>query len=94
MGNVLQWALKGAEMYARLDGELQDCDAVQEATKEYFSDVDTIAAWLEAEHHTLTRYPTMTPALTKLRSSTTSAWCEAEGPAVPSSRTAWGTLHG
>ena len=46
LGNVLQWALKGAEMYARLEGELPDCDAVEEATSDYFSDVDTIAAWL------------------------------------------------
>ena len=48
MGNVLQWALEGAEMYARLEGELPDCDAVEEATSDYFSDVDTIAAWLES----------------------------------------------
>ena len=51
LGVVLQWALKGAAMYARLDGELSDCDAVTEATSDYFSDVDTIGAWLEACHY-------------------------------------------
>ena len=48
LGNVLQWALKGAEMYTKLEGELQDCDAVQEATRDYFEDVDTIGRWLAA----------------------------------------------
>ena len=65
LGNVLQWALEGAEMYARLPGEIEDCDAVIKATRDYFDEVDTIGAWLEAsttESMTLVR---------RLRSSTT-----------------------
>ena len=48
LGKVLQWALKGAETYARLKGELPDCQAVKEATREHFDDVDTIGGWLSS----------------------------------------------
>ena len=91
LGNVLQWALRGAAMYARLEGELQDCDAVLEATSDYFSDVDTIAAWLEAatsEAH-IPEHDTGAAACYKHYS----AWCDAEGQR-PSSRTAWGISMG
>ena len=91
LGRVLQWALEGAEMYARLEGELPDCDAVQEATSDYFSDVDTIAAWLEAgttPSH-IREYDTGATAAYKHYS----AWCEAEGQR-PTSRTAWGISMG
>ena len=91
LGNVLQWALQGAEMYARLEGELPDCDAVEEATSDYFSDVDTIAAWLEAvttPAH-IPEHDTGAAAAFKHYA----AWCEAEGQ-KPSSRTAWGISMG
>ena len=92
LGNVLQWALRGAEMYARLEGEfLQDCAAVLEATADYFSDVDTIAAWLEAVTSPahIQEHDTGAAACFKHYS----AWCEAEGQR-PSSRTAWGISMG
>ena len=91
LGRVLQWALEGAEMYNRLEGELPDCNAVQEATSDYFSDVDTIAAWLEActtPSH-IPEHDTGAAAAFKHYS----AWCEAEGQR-PSSRTAWGISMG
>ncbi len=91
LGNVLQWALEGAEMYARLKGELTDCDAVLEATADYFSDVDTIGAWLASstsESH-IPEHDTGAAAAFKHYS----AWCEAEGQR-PASRTAWGISMG
>ena len=91
LGRVLQWALEGAEKYTRLEGELTDCDAVQEATRDYFSDVDTIAAWLEActtESH-IPEHDTGAAACFKHYS----AWCESEGQR-PTSRTAWGISMG
>ena len=39
LGKVLQWALRGAENYAFRKGELEDCSAVIEATRDYFTDV-------------------------------------------------------
>ena len=91
LGNVLQWALTGAEMYARLEGEIPDCDAVEEATSDYFSDVDTIAAWLEActSPAHIPEHDTGASAAYKHYS----AWCDAEGQ-KPVSRTAWGISMG
>ena len=88
MGLVLQWALEGAENYARIEGELPDCDAVKDATRDYFSDVDTIGAWLEAsttqslipEHDT-----GAAAAYTHYE-----AWCLKERQKA-TTRTAWGT---
>ena len=91
LGNVLQWALEGAEMYTRLEGELPDCDAVQEATRDYFSDVDTIGGWLASstsESH-IPEHDTSAAAAFKHYS----AWCEAEGQ-KPVTRTAWGISLG
>ena len=89
LGNVLQWALKGAEMYARLEGELPDCDAVTNATKDYFDDVDTIAAWLEACTTPVPEHATSASAAFKHYA----AWCDEEGQ-KPVSRTAWGITMG
>ena len=91
LGRVLQWALEGAAMYAKLKGELTDCDAVEEATADYFTDVDTIGAWLEAvtsEAH-IPEHDTGAAACYKHYS----AWCEAEGQ-KPSTRTSWGVSMG
>ena len=91
LGVVLQWALKGAAMYARLDGELSDCDAVTEATSDYFSDVDTIGAWLEASttESMIPEHDTGAAAAFKHYS----AWCKVEGH-KPSARTSWGVSMG
>ena len=91
LGVVLQWALKGAAMYARLDGELSDCDAVTEATSDYFSDVDTIGAWLEAVTTESITQELDTGAAAAFKHY--SAWCEAEGH-KPSTRTSWGISMG
>ena len=91
MGKVLQWALSGAETYAKLEGELPDCEAVTLATRDYFSDVDTIAGWLEVgttASHILEHDTGATAAFKHY-----SAWCEAEGQ-KPVSRTAWGISMG
>ena len=91
LAKVLQWALKGAELYAKLKGELQDCDAVKEATRDYFTDVDTIGAWLAAGT-TPSQIPEHdTGAATAYKHY--SAWCEKEGQ-KPTSRTAWGISLG
>ena len=91
LGVVLQWALQGAASYARLGGELSDCDAVTEATSDYFSDVDTIGAWLEASttESMLPEHDTGAAAAFKHYA----AWCEAEGQ-KPSTRTSWGVSMG
>ena len=91
LGRVLQWCLKGAEMYAKLEGELTDCKAVLEATADYFTDVDTIGAWLEAvtTESMLPEHDTGAAAAFKHYS----AWCDAEGHKA-SSRTAWGISMG
>ena len=91
LGRVLQWCLKGAEMYAKLEGELTDCKAVQEATADYFTDVDTIGAWLEAvtTESMLPEHDTGASAAYKHYV----AWCEAEGQ-KPSTRTSWGVSMG
>ena len=91
LGVVLQWALKGAEKYARLEGELTDCDAVLEATSDYFSEVDTIAAWLEAGTTKSIAPELDTGAAAAFKHY--SAWCVAEGQ-QPSSRTSWGISMG
>ena len=86
LGQVLQWALLGAEMYARLSGEIEDCDAVIQATKDYFIDVDTIGAWLEA-----CTTPSQIPELDTGAAAAFkhySAWCESEGQR-PTTRTSW-----
>ena len=91
MGKVLQWCLGGAESYARLKGELPDCDAVKDATRDYFTDVDTIGGWLEActtPSH-LPEHDTGATAAFKHYS----AWCESEGQR-PTSRMAWGISMG
>ena len=91
MGKVLQWALSGAETYAKLKGELLDCDAVKDATRDYFTDVDTIGGWLEActtPSH-ISDHDTGATAAFKHYS----AWCESEGQR-PTGRTAWGTSMG
>ena len=91
LGKVLQWALRGAESYARLKGELPDCQAVKEATREYFDDVDTIGGWLSSSttHSNIPEHDT--GAAAAFRHYT--AWCESEGQR-PTSRTAWGTSMG
>ena len=91
MGRVLQWALAGAATYATLPGELPDCDAVKGATREYFSDVDTIGAWLAAcaEPAHLQEQDTGATAAYKHYE----AWCEAEGQR-PSGRRSWGVSMG
>ena len=91
LGEVLQWALKGAEIYARLEGELPDCQAVKEATRDYFDDVDTIGGWLEActTASQIPEHDTGAAACFKHYS----AWCEKEGQ-KPTSRTAWGVSMG
>ena len=91
LGRVLQWCLKGAEMYNRLEGELQDCDAVQEATRDYFSDVDTIGAWLEAATTPAHIHEHDTGAAACFKHY--EAWCKSEGH-WPTSRTAWGISMG
>ena len=91
LGKVLQWALQGAASYARLKGELPDCQAVKEATREYFDDVDTIAGWLEACSSPSNIPEHDTGAAAAFRHYT--AWCESEGQR-PTSRTAWGTSMG
>ena len=91
LGRVLQWAVTGAERYARLTGELPDCQAVKDATAAYFTDVDTIGGWLAAAttpSHT-PEHDTSTAAAFKHYA----AWCESEG-LRPTSRTAWGTSMG
>ena len=87
LGRVLQWALEGTERYTKLEGELTDCDAVEEATSDYFSDVDTIGAWLEAGTTKSIAPELDTGAAAAFKHY--SAWCEAEGQR-PSSRTSWG----
>ena len=91
LGRVLQWALAGAAMYAKLEGELQDCQAVQEATADYFSDVDTIGAWLEAVTSPA-HIPEHDTGATKAFKHYTE-WCKSEGQ-WPASRTAWGISMG
>ena len=92
LGKVLQWALSGAERYARLNGELvEDCDAVIEATSDYFTDVDTIGGWL-ASSTTPSHIPEYdTSASAAFKHYVT--WCESEGQR-PTSRTAWGVSMG
>ena len=91
LGNVLQWALEGAAMYARLSGEIEDCDAVIKATRDYFDEVDTIGAWLEASttESMIPEHDTGAAAAFKHYV----AWCEAEGQ-KPSTRTSWGISMG
>ena len=91
LGKVLQWALSGAESYAKLQGELPDCQAVKDATSDYFDDVDTIGGWLSSS---------TIPAHTPDHETSASVafkhyvvWCESEGQR-PTSRTAWGTTMG
>ena len=92
LGKVLQWALRGAESYARLKGELvEDCDAVIEATRDYFTDVDTIGAWLEACTTPSNIPEDDTGAAAAFKHY--SAWCESEGQR-PTNRTAWGVTMG
>ena len=91
LGKVLQWALNGAASYARLKGELPDCQAVKDATREYFDDVDTIGGWLASstsESH-IPEHDTSASAAFKHYS----AWCESEGQR-PTSRTTWGVSMG
>ena len=87
LGQVLQWALLGAETYAQLEGELPDCEAVTMATLDYFSDVDTIGAWLQActTPAQIPEHDTGAATLFKHYS----AWCESEGQR-PTKVTAWG----
>ena len=92
LGNVLQWALAGAREYASLEGEeIADCMAVIEATKEYFDEVDTIGAWLEActRPSLIPEHDTGAAALFKHYL----AWCEYEGQYY-TNRTAWGKRMG
>ena len=87
LGNVLQWALAGAAMYARLEGEIEDCEAVIKATRDYFDDVDTIGAWLEA-----CTTPSLTPELDTGAAAAFEhyiTWCKSEGQYY-TNRTAWG----
>ena len=91
LSRVLQWALEGAKMYARLEGEIEDCDAVIKATKDYFDEVDTIAAWLQAG-----TTPSLTPELDTGAAAAFKhyvAWCEAEGQYY-TNRKAWGVSMG
>ena len=91
LGKVLQWALSGAESYAKLEGEMPDCQAVIEATRDYFDDVDTIGGWLSSSttRSHIPEHDTSASAAFKHYS----AWCESEGQR-PTSRTAWGTSMG
>ena len=91
LGKVLQWALQGAASYARFEGELPDCQAVKDATRDYFTDVDTIGAWLDTSTTPSHIQEDDTGAAAAFRHYT--AWCESEGQR-PTSRTAWGTSMG
>ena len=91
LGRVLQWALSGAEAYAKLKSELPDCQAVLEATRAYFDEVDTIGGWLSTS---------TTPSIIPEHDTGATAafkhyvaWCESEGQR-PTSRTAWGVSMG
>ena len=91
MGKVLQWALSGAASYAGLKVELPDCEAVTLATLDYFSDVDTIAGWLETSttpSHIPEHDTGATAAYTHYEE-----WCAKERQ-KPVSRTAWGISMG
>ena len=49
LGGVLRWVLDGAKRYAEAEGErLPIPEKVQLANDEYFNEVDTVGAWLEA----------------------------------------------
>ena len=91
LGVVLQWALKGAEKYAKLEGEIADCDAVKEATSDFFSDVDTIGAWLESST-TPSNIPEDDTGAAKAFEHYV-AWCKSEGQFY-TSRTSWGISMG
>ena len=91
LGKVLQWALRGAENYAFRKGELEDCSAVIEATRDYFTDVDTIGAWFEACTTPSNIPEDDTGAAAAFKHY--SAWCESEGQR-PTNRTAWGVTMG
>ena len=92
LGQVLQWALIGAEMYAnKLEDEIEDCEAVTLATLDYFTDADTIGAWLEAG---------TTPSIAMVHDTWAAAaykhyeaWCESERK-NPISQRVWGTQMG
>ena len=83
---VLQWALEGARKYAEL-GHIPECAAVQEATSEYFTSVDTIGAWLKAntEPSEIPDYDTSA----KAAYADYREWCESESTRPLPSRT-WG----
>ena len=87
LGRVLQWALRGAWEYNSLEGEIDDCQAVLQATKEYFDEADTIGAWLQA-CTTPSQIPEHdTGAATLFKHYL--AWCESESQYY-TNRTAWG----
>ena len=91
LGKVLQWALQGAASYARLEGELPDCQAVKDATRDYFIDVDTIGAWLKA-CTTPSHIPEHDTGASKAFEHYM-AWCKSEGQ-WPINRTTWGVSMG
>ena len=91
LGKVLQWALSGAASYAKLKGELPDCEAVTRATRGYFEDVDTIGGWL-ASSTTPSHIPEHDTGASKAFEHYL-AWCRSEWQ-WPTTRTAWGTSMG
>ena len=74
---VLQWVLEGATKYAALGDMLPMCDAVQDATAEYFDTVDTIGAWMQAVTKR-SAIPEYDSTAKELYASYTT-WCEGEG---------------
>ena len=90
LGRVMQWCLEGAFAYTRA-GSLTMCQVVKDATAQYFSDVDTIGAWLEARTN-----PSVTPELDTSAGAAYldyKAWCEREGLRFIN-RQSWGVTMG
>ena len=91
LAKVLQWALSGAASYAKIKGELEDCQAVIKATSDYFTDVDTIGGWLDSST-TPSHIPEDDTGAAKAFEHYV-AWCKSEGQWY-TSRTAWGVSMG
>lgn len=53
-GAILQWMLEGAKLFAENGFSLPSCQAVEEATSDYFATCDSVSAWLK-------RYTIKTP---------------------------------
>ena len=85
LGGVLRWIVDGAARAAKIKGQFPDCQAVRDATAQYFEATDSIGSWFDAR---CTRSTTETLARELFKSY--GQWCEAEG-VRPVSRTAWGT---